>query len=730
MSLELDIVVAADPFRGGADGRQLASQLEHAARGGWRVGFLPLAGPPVLPARSVQPRLARLLETRDVVLVDPAEPVHCRLALAFELLPLVDAARRPPRLVARRALVRLEAPPPSWSELVTDPHEVLRRASAVLGGEALLVPADPLVAASLERATSWARLPRVPDPWPFVCSPSAAPSRRRDRIERIGRHGHGPWPKKGPFGSLRNRQLSQVLAEEAAERALLDPSCPDTIELRPGDLEDPAAFLESLDAWVMPGVDGWAPFLPTALVEALAAGCPCILPPPLAELAMGDLPTAGGEQVEDVLRSLDGPALREAGEAARAAAPEFADPARFLERLEAEIGSPPAKPRRTPWLRRATERPRRVLLLGPNGIGIGHLVRLLAIARRLPAGIEPVILSMSQAIGLARRLGFHAEYLPSQAASRETAERWSAGFRARLDEAIAFFDPACVVFDGNVPYQALVDCRLASGDRAFLWVRRGFWRPDAGRATIDRARHFDLVVEPGDFAASLDRGITRGRELERVLVPPVVLLDPEEMLPAEEAREALGLDPGKTTVLIELGSRNNFDYRLVDRVLEDVLARCHEIEPVLLDWPIADARAPGPAGVRRVELFPVARYLRAFDVAIAACGYNSFHELLAAGIPTIFVPNENPMMDEQERRALWAEAAGVGLVARASDPYRLHWALDRLRRAEVRAAMRERARILPRPDGGRTIAALVAMLARSWPRDRRPDRLAAALARA
>ncbi len=719
-------MVAADPRRGGADGRALAALLEWAAGRGWRAGFLPIAGPAVLPARPVQPGLSRLLAAREVALVDPAEPVRCRLALCFEASALLGAARRPPRLSARSALLRLEAPPASWSELLVDPAELLDRAGTVLGGEARLVPADPLVAAALEADPRWRRLPRSAEPWPAIVGIASGPGRPRTRLARIGRHGHGPWP---PFGRTAPLDLARVLAEEAAERALLDPDCPVDIELIPGDLADPVGFLEGLDAWVMPGADGWPPHLPTALLEALAAGCPTVVPPALAAVLCDAVATAEAEAAAAVLAGLDAAALERAREAGRAAAARLADPVRLLARLEEELGRARAVAPR-PWLRRSTERPRRVLMLGPNGIGIGHLVRLLAVARRLPGGLEPVILSMSQAVGLARRLGFIAEYLPAQAATRESAERWSAGFRARLDEAIAFYDPACVVFDGNVPYQALVDCRLAHPDRPFLWLRRGFWRPDAGRATIERGRHFDAIVEPGDLALAFDRGITSGRPLERVLVPPVVLLDPEEMLDRETARAELGLDPGKTAVLVELGSRNNFDYRSVDRVIELALGARPRLEPVLLEWPISEGpTARVPAGFRRLPLFPAQRWLKAFDLAISACGYNSFHELLAAGVPTVFVPNENPMMDEQERRALWAEAAGVGLLARACDPYRLHWAIERLLRPEVRAAMRARALALPPPDGGRAIAGLVAMAARSWPRDRRPERLPQALAR-
>jgi UDP:flavonoid glycosyltransferase YjiC (YdhE family) len=82
------------------------------------------------------------------------------------------------------------------------------------------------------------------------------------------------------------------------------------------------------------------------------------------------------------------------------------------------------------------------------------------------------------------------------------------------------------------------------------------------------------------------------------------------------------------------------------------------VELVFVDWLIGERRQDLPAHVRRLSTFPVPRYLAAFDLAVSAAGYNSFHELLSLAVPTVFVPNENPMMDAQELRALWAERQG------------------------------------------------------------------------
>ena len=57
--------------------------------------------------------------------------------------------------------------------------------------------------------------------------------------------------------------------------------------------------------------------------------------------------------------------------------------------------------------------------------------------------------------------------------------------------------------------------------------------------------------------------------------------------------------------------------------------------------------------------FPLIELMPAFDYAISAAGYNTFHELLACGIPTIFIPKSRGYDDQYGRakRAFDAKAA-------------------------------------------------------------------------
>ena len=119
-----------------------------------------------------------------------------------------------------------------------------------------------------------------------------------------------------------------------------------------------------------------------------------------------------------------------------------------------------------------------------------------------------------------------------------------------------------------------------------------------------------------------------------------------------------------------------------------------------------------PEGVVRLDsTFPMSRYFRAFDIAVAAAGYNAFHELIAFTVPTLFVPMPRNT-DDQAARARWAAEAGVGLaVTGAADPA-LADQLRRLADPEVATALAAGcAESFPGNGAGDAAAMLTGMLA-------------------
>ena len=102
----------------------------------------------------------------------------------------------------------------------------------------------------------------------------------------------------------------------------------------------------------------------------------------------------------------------------------------------------------------------------------------------------------------------------------------------------------------------------------------------------------------------------------------------------------------------------------------------------------------------------MSRYFAAFDGAVAAAGYNAYHELIALGVPSLFVPMPRDT-DDQPARARYAERAGIGLgVAGPADPEleaKLERMLDPAERGAIRSPPRRpaaRPRAPPRPRPG------------------------------
>ena len=302
-----------------------------------------------------------------------------------------------------------------------------------------------------------------------------------------------------------------------------------------------------------------------------------------------------------------------------------------------------------------------VLLLSSNGAGMGHLTRLLAYARRMPQGVRRHVVSLSQAVPVVEAEGLPWEYLASQGASGLRPAAWRRLFAEQVGEILHRVDPDVLVFDGTHPYSGL-DEALASHPRTrAVWSRRGMWRAGRNTDQLDKAAWFDAVLEPGDLSAAADRGATATVPDEAVLrVPPVTLVDAGQAHDRAAARAALGLPAEGTLALVSLGAGNINDTD--DEVGAAAAALTARGVGVCVTAPAIAERAYA-GDVHLVRHFPLSEHYRAFDLVVAAAGYNSFHESLRLGVPTLLVPNRQTSLDDQEARAREAARRGWALSA-------------------------------------------------------------------
>ncbi|AXH96756.1 hypothetical protein DV701_12065 [Ornithinimicrobium avium] len=375
-----------------------------------------------------------------------------------------------------------------------------------------------------------------------------------------------------------------------------------------------------------------------------------------------------------------------------------------------------------------------------NGVGMGHLSRQLTTALSGPRRMDAVVFSLSGALPRvaaadrsgelpgARERRIRYEYCPSRESgwlppagwrralrTRYRSYRWHHYLRDRLVSLAAETGASAVVFDGVVPYAGLLEARELMPEVGFAWMRRGMWRPQAPSAQLAVSGRFDLVVQPGDLGGAADRGPLAGRtDAERV--PPVSLTD---VLPAstrQEARAALGLPQDRPVLLLAPGSGALGSVEeTAGQVREVLAARGPEWVVAVTRQAIARHAVGGGErhgrGARVVvldDVYPLARHLAAFDAAVGAAGYNSVHELLSAGVPTLLVPSVHHVTDDQEARAAGVCARGAALVP---GTHGLEPAVARLLDPQVREELREACAGLEAPTGGRETADLVVDLA-------------------
>jgi hypothetical protein len=380
-------------------------------------------------------------------------------------------------------------------------------------------------------------------------------------------------------------------------------------------------------------------------------------------------------------------------------------PAIHRDRLAGWLGRPVAKvtaaPRRQP----------RILLISSNGVGLGHLTRLLAIARRLPKESDVHFLTMSHALPIVEQAGYSIDYLPFHAYANCNEGHWNDWLADEVGDCIDLHASDILVYDGGQPYPGIIRALGRRPQTRFVWLRRGMWQElQDNAAVIARQFYFDLVIEPADIAEAYDRGATIQRRDRVVTVDPIRLLDRNDLLSKKAARSQLGLDPTRPACLIQLGAGTNRDVAsMVDSILL-TLAEHPGIQPVIAEWLITPTALDLWPGTKRLKGFPLSRYFNAFDFSISAAGYNSYNEILSFGLPSIFIANEHAAMDDQEARARFAQDndAAFHLPEYASNA--VAGLVNHLLDANVRRLIKQNCRRLARPNGASQAADAIARL--------------------
>jgi len=454
------------------------------------------------------------------------------------------------------------------------------------------------------------------------------------------------------------------------------------------------------------------PELPEAAIStAMASGKVILLPHRMKPHFGPGAIYADADQLATTIDNLinDETALKEAREAtAHHSKFQFSD-ATHREKVSALLGDIPT---RKPILRKKAPTKPRVLFVPSNGVGLGHVTRLLAIARRIDPDIEPIFATLAQAIPIIESFGYTTEYIPSQSDVGDTFSKWDAWLKYQLGELIDRYDATTVVFDGNNPTLGLMNAVLSRGRCRLVWVRRGMLGPTPS-PYLENSKFMDLIIEPGEIAGERDRGSTAARRGEAYQVAPVTLLDRNELLSREMAIRELGLSTNHPAVLVQLGAGANRDnVALVDQIIPQ-LKKTKNLQIVLAEWENGFVEFPNWPSTRLLRGYPISKYFNAFNFSISASGYNTYHEIIGFGLPSIFIANRHPQLDDQQARAEFAQDHQLGFNLPDDQLYHLPALGEAMLNNDLRQVMHQRCLEISGNNGATCAASAILELTKS-----------------
>lgn len=356
----------------------------------------------------------------------------------------------------------------------------------------------------------------------------------------------------------------------------------------------------------------------------------------------------------------------------------------------------------------------RILFYAVNGLGLGHVTRLLAIARqvrKLVPGSEIVFFTSSEAEDVIFREGFAAFKVPSKSIRLEAGLR-SATY-ARLLQTVtlnllASFHPHLLIVDtfpaGAI--QELLPVLRWESRKVFVYRVQ---RPETALAPLmqNTLQLYDLAIVP-HFENEVDAPMPEG--LDRVWTGPILIREKCEGKSREDARRILGLPMEGKVLYVTFGGGGDAEMDSALSTAVETLSGRTDLHLAVASAPLYRGLIPRSESLTPVEYYPMAELYSAFDAALSATGYNTAMELLHHGVPTAFVPFSR-QVDDQEARARAIEAAGAGYcladLTAESLPLVVDRLLDPTRAFPISAAAQ---RLVPDSGAARAAEAIVGLL--------------------
>jgi UDP-N-acetylglucosamine--N-acetylmuramyl-(pentapeptide) pyrophosphoryl-undecaprenol N-acetylglucosamine transferase len=333
-------------------------------------------------------------------------------------------------------------------------------------------------------------------------------------------------------------------------------------------------------------------------------------------------------------------------------------------------------------------KPVRILNYAVNGLGLGHISRLISINRwirritgALGINTEIYFLTSSECDSIAYQNGFAAFKIPSKNIIKETGipqVRYRKIAKQWIWNAVNLCSPDILIVD-TFPYGSfheLFDVMDLGFKKIFIY--RAIKSEIAGKNIFQKSLFgYDKIIIP--LENPIEEYIMPDTLKERVSTSgEVIIRDLDELHPRKKARDLLGLNEDDLVCYVTAGGGGDPNIENTLFLLTKTLTGITDIKFVIGAGPLyrgKEFHSPNTIWTTRSNII---EYYNAFDFAVSAGGYNSSYELLYAGLPTIFF-NQDRLYDDQEKRINNLAEKESCLKLKSNDPDEIIAAINTFR---------------------------------------------------
>ena len=343
-----------------------------------------------------------------------------------------------------------------------------------------------------------------------------------------------------------------------------------------------------------------------------------------------------------------------------------------------------------------------ILLFPTNGVGFGHFTRLLSVSRAIKKqspNTEIVFFTTMPTLHVPSEEGIICYHMPGRYRYEGmTASQWNAMCEEMLALIFTLHRPKAFIFDGAYPYRGMLNAIKANTNNVFkIWLRRGAIKKGSKGIPVDSIGHFNAIIRPGDsveddFQDELKHNIP-------IKKTPPITIDSAVQKQKSPLRSRLGIPKEALVCYVQLGAGRINDIESEIAMTLKVLSKYEQIYTVVGESMLGE-RIPNLGDRTRVlRDYPNSMYFSEFDFAVIAGGYNSYHEVISSGLPSICFPNLNTGRDDQLARAKAASNIGAMIVLESRNEASIEISVQRMILDSVRIDMKEKISSIQEPNG-------------------------------